>query len=327
MKHRTVRGLDVSELGLGAAQFGNLYRATSDAEVEGAVSEAWEAGIRYFDTAPHYGLGLSERRLGRELRAHPRHEYVLSTKVGRLLVANPAGAHTRDDEGFDVPASLRRKWDFSADGVRRSLEQSLERLGLDRVDIVYLHDPDDHLDQAIAEALPALARLRDEGVITAIGAGMNDSAALARIVAESDVDVVMCAGRYTLLEQGALDDLLPAAEHRGVGVVIAGVYNSGLLAQRRPPADAKFDYLPAPPELIERANRIADICESHSVTLPEAALAFPLQHSSTASVVVGARTAGQVRGTIERAGASIPVGLWSDLVSAGLLREESVGSA
>ncbi|MCG5467788.1 aldo/keto reductase, partial [Micromonospora sp. LAH09] len=209
-------------------------RATTDEEFASAVDTAWEAGVRYYDTAPHYGLGLSERRLGGALRHRPRDEYVVSTKVGRLLVPSPQDAHLRDSDGFDVPASHRRVWDFSRDGVLRSIEASLERTGLDRIDIVYLHDPDDHWEWAATEAVPALAELRDQGVVGAIGAGMNQSAMLARFVREADVDVMMCAGRYTLLEQGAADDLLPAAESRGVGVVIAGVYNSGLLSRDRP---------------------------------------------------------------------------------------------
>lgn len=207
--------LRLTELGFGAAQGGNLYRTTTDEEFTSAVDAAWEAGVRYFDTAPHYGLGLSERRLGAALRQRPRDEYVVSTKVGRLLVPSPQDAHLRDSDGFDVPATHRRVWDFSRDGVLRSIEASLDRTGLDRIDIVYLHDPDDHWEQAAHEAVPALIDLRDQGVVGAIGAGMNQSAMLARFVRETDVDVMMCAGRFTLLEQGAAADLLPAAENRG----------------------------------------------------------------------------------------------------------------
>ncbi|HTI22644.1 MAG TPA: aldo/keto reductase [Kutzneria sp.] len=310
----------LTSLGFGAAQGGNLYHATSDETFHAAVETAWDAGIRYFDTAPHYGLGLSERRLGAALRARPRDAFTLSTKVGRLLVPSPQTAHQRDPEGFDVPAALRREWDFSRDGVRRSLEASLQRTGLDRIDIVYLHDPDEHWEQAATQAVPALVELRDEGVIGAVGAGMNQSALLTRFVRETDVDLVMCAGRYTLLEQGALDDLLPAAEERGVGVVIAGVYNSGLLAQNRPPADATYNYRPAPAELIDRARRIAALCEAHGVTLPAAALAFVQAHPAVVSTVVGLRTAEQVHETLRRAGAPVPDELWPALRAAGLLR-------
>ncbi|RIQ18973.1 aldo/keto reductase [Jiangella rhizosphaerae] len=322
---RPARGADLglSELGFGAAQGGNLFRATSDDEFGAAVDAAWDAGIRYFDTAPHYGLGLSERRLGAALRGRPRGQFVVSTKVGRLLVPSPETAHLRDTEGFDVPADHRREWDFSRDGILRSLESSLERLGLDRVDVVYLHDPDDHWEQAVATAVPTLIELRDQGVVGAVGAGMNQSAMLARFVRETDIDIVMCAGRYTLLEQGALADLLPAAAGRGVGVVIAGVYNSGLLASERPPADATYDYRQAPARLIERVRAIAEVCEDYGVTLPEAALAFVRAHPAVVSTVVGMRSAGQVHETLRRAGVRVPEELWDSLRTADLLAPAS----
>jgi len=322
MMHRPLPrrpAIGLTAVGFGAAQGGNLYRATTDEAFTDAVDAAWNAGIRYFDTAPHYGLGLSERRLGISLRTRPRDDYVISTKVGRLLVPSPHTAHLRDPEGFDVAATHRRQWDFSRDGVRRSVEASLQRTGLDRLDIVYLHDPDEHWQQAAAEAIPALVELRDQGVIGAIGAGMNQSAMLTRFVQETDVDLVMCAGRYTLLEQGALHDLLPAAQQRGVGVVIAGVYNSGLLASERPPADATYNYQPAPPELIHRTIRIAAVCEAHGVTLPEAALAFVRSHRAVVSTVVGMRNQAQVAETMHRANATVPDTLWPALQAAGLI--------
>ncbi|SCF04722.1 D-threo-aldose 1-dehydrogenase [Micromonospora matsumotoense] len=309
----------LTELGFGGAQGGDLYRATTDEGFAAAVDTAWAGGLRYYDTAPHYGLGLSERRLGAALRTRPRDEYVVSTKVGRLLVPSPQDAHRRDPEGFDVPADHRRVWDFSRDGVLRSLESSLARTGLDRLDIVYLHDPDDHWEQAATEAVPALVELRDQGVVGAIGAGMNQSHLLTRFVRETDVDVVMCAGRYTLLEQGALADLLPAAEERGVGVVIAGVYNSGLLSRDRPPADATYNYQQAPPELLDRARRIADVCQAYGVTLPQAALAFVRSHPAVVSTVVGLRSSAQVTQTLARADADVPATLWPALRAAGLL--------
>ncbi|WP_116953532.1 aldo/keto reductase [Jiangella endophytica] len=313
--------LALTDLGFGAAQGGNLYRATSDDEFVAAVDAAWDAGIRYFDTAPHYGLGLSERRLGQALRWRPRDEFVVSTKVGRLLEPSPATAHLRDSEGFDVPADHRRVWDFSRDGILRSLESSLARLGLDRVDVVYLHDPDDYGDQAVETAVPALIELRDQGVVGAIGAGMNQSAMLARFVRETDIDLVMCAGRYTLLEQGALADLLPAATDRGVRVVIAGVYNSGLLASERPPAAATYDYQQAPAQLVERVRAIAEVCDAYGVTLPEAALAFVRAHPAVVSTVVGLRTASQVRETLRRARVNVPGDLWEALRTANLLND------
>ena len=322
---REVRGTGVrlTSLGYGAAQAGNLYRATTDAETQEAVDAAWDAGVRYFDTAPHYGLGLSERRLGASLAGRPRDEYVVSTKAGRLLVPSPETAHETDPDIFDVPAATRREWDFSRDGVLRSLEASLERTGLDRVDVVYLHDPDDHEEQAFAEAVPALVELRDQGVVGAIGAGMNQSAMLARFVAEADVDVVMCAGRFTLLEQPALADLLPAAVACGAAVVVAGVYNSGLLAREVVPDDATYDYAPAPAALLDRTRRVAAACADHGVTLPQAALAYVRAHPAVASTVVGLRTADQVRQAVDRHAAVVPADLWTDLVGRGLLAPEA----
>lgn len=316
-------GVRLTSLGYGAAQAGNLYRPTTDAETQEAFDVAWAAGVRYFDTAPHYGLGLSERRLGACLSGRPRDEYVVSTKVGRLLVPSPETAHEKDPDMFDVPADVRRVWDFSRDGVLRSLESSLERTGLDRIDVVYLHDPDEHEEQAFAEALPALVELREQGVVGAIGAGMNQSAMLARFVAEGDVDVVMCAGRFTLLEQPALGDLLPVAAGRGAAVVVAGVYNSGLLAREVVPDDATYDYAQAPPALLDRTRRIAAVCADHGVTLPQAALAYVRTHPAVASTVVGLRTADQVRQAVDRHTAVVPHDLWADLVDHGLLAPEA----
>ncbi|MFC0529328.1 aldo/keto reductase [Phytohabitans kaempferiae] len=309
----------LSELGFGAAQGGNLYRVRTDEEFAGAVDAAWDAGIRYFDTAPHYGLGLSERRLGAALRPRPRDEYVVSTKVGRLLVPSPETASSADSEGFAVAADHRRVWDFSRDGILRSLESSLERTGLDRIDVVYLHDPDDHWRQAVAEAVPALVELRDQGVIRAIGAGMNQSQMLTRFVRETDIDLVMCAGRFTLLEQGALDDLLPAADQHGVAVVVAGVYNSGMLAHDWPPANATYNYQQAPAELLDRAIHIARVCQSHGATLPEAALAYVRTHAAVVSTVVGMGSADQVNETVRRANANVPDDLWPALEAARLI--------
>lgn len=307
----------LSTLGLGGAQVGNLYREVSDAVAEATLAAAWDGGIRYFDTAPHYGLGLSERRFGGFLRQFPRDSYVLSTKVGRLLVRNPRFAGQPDTEGFAVPARTVRQWDFSRDGVRRSIEESLDRLGLDRIDVVYLHDPEGHWRQALDEGVPALLELRDEGVIGAFGAGMNLAAPLTELILGHGVDLVMCAGRYTLLEQAG--DLMAAAQERGVGVVIAGVYNSGLLARSRPGPDPKYDYAPAPQALVERVHTLADLCERHGVTLPEVALAFPLRHPAVVSVVVGAGTPEQVTQNVDRLATAIPQALWAELAASGLV--------
>jgi D-threo-aldose 1-dehydrogenase len=290
-----------------------------DDTAERTVAAAWELGIRWFDTAPHYGLGLAERRLGRALQGRPREAYVLSTKVGRRL--DPVGDPSGDDRanGFVVPATHVRRWDFSADGVRRSLEESLGRMGLDRVDVVLVHDADDHVEWALREAVPALVALREQGVVGAVGVGMNAAPPLARFVTESDIDTVLLAGRYTLLEQTALDDLLPLCSVRGVSVLAGGVFNSGLLARSRPDESATYDYAPAPKHLIERAHRLADVCERHGATLPQAALQFPLGHDAVSAVVVGARSPEEVEADVALGTTAVPTALWSDLVREGLL--------
>ena len=278
-----------------------------------ATAAAWAGGVRYFDTAPHYGLGLAESRLGRALAELPRDDYIVSTKVGRLLVPSPERAGELDDDGFIVPAATRRVWDFSRDGILRSVDASLDRLGLNDIDVLYLHDPDDHWLEASTTGMDALIELREQGVTHAIGAGMNQSAMLTEFVRRCDVDIVMLAGRYTLLDQSALGDLLPLALDRGIGVVAAGVYNSGLLALPDVPDDAHYEYRAAPPELIARAREIAAICRRHGVTLPDVALQFPLRHPAVISAVVGARDGAQVEASIERAAVEIPEELWSEL--------------
>ncbi|MEU6657476.1 aldo/keto reductase [Streptomyces sp. NPDC046821] len=310
-------GVEVSPLSFGAAAIGNLFTEVSDEDAYAAVEAAWDAGIRYFDTAPHYGLGLSERRLGAALASRDPSSYTLSTKAGRLLV--PTGERGGDDldNGFAVPATHRRVWDFSADGIRRSLEDSLTRLGLDRVDIVYLHDPDDHGEQAFREGYPALERLRAEGVVRAIGAGMNQAGMLTRFVRDTDVDVVLCAGRYTLLDQSALTELLPAAVKNGVSVVVGGAFNSGLLADPR--AGSTYNYTAASGELLQRALRIKAIAEGHGITLRAAALAFCAAHPEVASVLVGTRTAAEVRDCANQFATHVPPAFWQELRDTDLL--------
>jgi len=302
--------VEVTPLGFGAAGIGNLFTPITDDQAAEAVTAAWDKGIRYFDTAPHYGLGLSERRLGAALRDRPRTEYTLSTKVGRLLEPTDAGGDDLAAGGFAVPATHRRVWDFSADGVRRCLDASLERLGLDRVDVVYLHDPDDHADQVFREGYPALEKLRSEGVVGAIGAGMNQTAMLTRFVRETDVDVVLCAGRYTLLDRSALTDLLPAAEERGVSVVIGGAFNSGLLADPKP--GATYNYAAAPQELLDRALHLKEIADRHGITLRAAALAFCAAHPVVVSVLTGARSAAEVTDGAEQFATPVPDAFWKE---------------
>ncbi|MFF5932569.1 aldo/keto reductase [Streptomyces sp. NPDC012508] len=311
--------VQVTSLSFGAAGIGNLYSPVDGAQAEGAVDAAWDAGIRSFDTAPHYGLGLSEERLGAALRTRPRDAYVLSTKVGRLL--RPFGGGGDDlADGFAVPATHRRVWDFSADGVRRSIQESLLRLGHDRVDIVYLHDPDDHAEEAFRQAYPELERLRAEGVIGAIGAGMNQTGMLTRFVRDTDVDVVLCAGRYTLLDRSALTDLLPEAAARGKSVVIGGVFNSGLLADPRP--GATFDYTAAPPHLLDRALRLQSVAERHGVPLRALAVRFPFGHPAVASVLVGTRSAHEVRDAADQFARPVPADVWTELRDEGLLPDD-----
>jgi D-threo-aldose 1-dehydrogenase len=306
----------VSELGFGAAPIGNLYTAISDDEARATVDAAWDAGMRYFDTAPHYGLGLSERRLGSALSRYARDDYVVSTKVGRLLVPNPAPTGSDLLSGlFDVDDSLTRQLDYSPDGVRRSLDESLERLGLDRIDIVLVHDPVDFMDSVIADTIPALIRLRDQGVIGAVGIGMNLWEPLRRAVMETDIDVVMIAGRWTLLDRSAAP-LLDACEQNDCSVLAAAPFNSGLLAQRWPQAGSRFDYGPASDEVLERARAIAAACNANGASLPQAALQFPLRHPSVASVVAGMGTAGQVTENAALLAGPVTEAAWDSIAGA-----------
>jgi D-threo-aldose 1-dehydrogenase len=309
-------GLRVSALALGTAPLGNLFAPVAEEDAAATVGSALEAGLTYVDTAPHYGLGLAERRLGRLLAGVPRDRFVVSTKVGRL-VRPLAPGETADPEGFADSPPARRVWDLSGDGVRRSLEESLERLGLDRVDILLLHDPDDHEREAYEQAVPALIELRDQGVVTAIGAGMNQAEMLTRFVRDLDIDVVLVAGRYSLLDQRALAELLPTCAARGTAVVVGGVFNSGLLADPRP--GATFDYAPAPPELVDRAARLAEVCARHGTPLRAAALAFPFGHPAVTSVLVGARSAAEVKDAVACFEWPVAGELWAELVATGLL--------
>ena len=303
----------LTELGFGTSRLGNLYAAIDDDTAAATVDAAWDAGIRYFDTAPHYGLGLAERRLGKALADRPRDDLVVSTKVGRLLEPNPRP--TGSDlgaGGFDTRDDLVRRFDYSRDGVRRSLEASLERLGLDRVDVVLVHDPDDFVDEAIRSAVPALVELRDEGMVEAVGVGMNQWEAPLRIVRETDVDVVMLAGRWTLLDRTGAP-LLDACAERGISVLDAGPFNSGMLAMPWPDEGATFDYSPADEGLLARAQALATVCRRHDLALPAAALRFPLRSDVVASVVAGMGTAEEVRSNVEWLEADVAEAAWADL--------------
>ncbi|GAB3632913.1 aldo/keto reductase [Microbacterium shaanxiense] len=313
--------LQLPMLGYGAANVGNLFRELSDDEAWAVLDAAWDSGVRYYDTAPHYGLGLSERRLGAFLQTKPRDEFVLSTKAGRLLRPNPdheGGLDTAHD--FFVPDDLQRVWDFSDAGIRASLDESRERLGLDRIDLVYLHDPERHdLDLALAEAFPSLEMIRAEGAVQAIGVGSMTSEALARSVREADLDIIMIAGRYTLLEQPAATEVLPACHDRGTGVVAASVFNSGLLAKAEPTRDGRYEYGGVPDEIWDRLQRIVSVCRAHEVPLPAAAIQFPLRDTATRSVVLGSSRPEQVRQNAELAALAIPDDFWAELVADGLI--------
>lgn len=313
-------GVVVPPLSLGTAPLGNLYAEVPDDQAYETVRTALLAGMTYVDTAPHYGLGIAERRVGEVLGGLPgaeRDGLVVSTKVGRLLRSPRPGETVRQPEQFANVPPYTRVWDFSRDGVRRSIEESLERLRLDRVDVVYLHDPDDHEREAFETGYPALAELRDEGVVGAIGAGMNQAEMLTRFVRETDVDAVLCAGRYTLIDQTALRELMPACVERGTSVVIGGVYNSGLLADPRP--GAPYDYAAAPREVVAHARRLAEVCGRHGVPLRAAALRFAAAHPAVATVLLGARSPQEVEDNVAMAGYDVPHAMWEELRAEGLL--------
>ncbi len=264
--------------------------------------------MRFFDTAPLYGHGIAERRLGEVLRTKPRHEFVLATKVGRLL---RAGAPPEPGQSYvDVPP-VNPVFDFSYEGVMRSVEESLERLGLDRIDVLHIHDPDDHHDEAISGAYRALDRLRTEGSIGAVGAGMNQAEMLVRFAREARFDCFLLAGRYTLLDRTGARELLPECVERGIGIIAGGVFNSGILANPR--SGGTFNYAAAQPDVVARAQRLADTCERHGVELKAAALQFPLRHPAVSTVLTGCRSVAEVEENVRLFGAAIPEALWSEL--------------
>lgn len=303
-------GVSVSRLGLGTATLGGLYSAMSEADVSDVIQTALDLGISYIDTAPHYGKGTSERRLGRFLKEVPRASYVLSTKVGRLLVPTTNG----DDPDFaDADQSVERVFDFSASGIEKSLEESLLRLNQDFVEIVFIHDPDDHADQAIKEAYPVLEKLRAKGLIKSIGVGMNQTAIPTRFINETDIDVVLIAGRYSLLDQSAELDLLPAALRKNVAVIVGGVFNSGILAN--PVPGSTYDYVPASESVLGRARAINEVLREFDVTIAQAALQFPFQHQAVKSVLVGCRTGMEVRENIGHFNNPVPDEAWKALAA------------
>lgn len=313
-------GLELPRIGFGTASLGNFLGVVPEKQAVGTLALAYDAGIRYFDTAPLYGHGLSEERLAKTLADRPRDELVISTKVGRLLRPDAPRDESQYYEGEsfykDVPA-VGPVWDFSYEGVRTSFEESLQRLQLDRVDILNLHDPDNHFDEASTTAYRALHDLRESGVVRGIGAGANNTPILTRLVESVDLDVVLLAGRYTLLDQASLSDLLPACRDNGTSVIIGGVFNSGILIDPSP--DARFDYIPASETMLEKARRIREVCDRHGVPLAAAAIQFPLAHPQVASVLIGARSVEELQMDLDLLEVDIPFALWRDLRTAGLL--------
>ena len=320
---RVIAKLRASPLGFGGAPLGNLFRALSDEAAHAVVDHAYGAGVRYFDTAPHYGHGRSERRIGDALRARARDGYLLSTKVGRLL--EPRTDAPRDQHGYVDTLPFVQRYDYSAEGVRRSLADSLQRLGLARVDLVYVHDIDRdthgeaharRLADALAGALPALAELKGEGSIEGYGLGVNDVAICRQVLAYADVDVILLAGRYTLADQSALAELLPECERRGVAVLLGGPFNSGILATGARPADGSqpyFNYAPAAPEIVARVAAIERICAEFAVPLPAAALQFPAAHPAVTSVIPGVRSIPEFAANLRLSRYAIPEAFWSAL--------------
>jgi len=305
----------VTKLVFGGAPIGGLFAAVGEDDAQATLEAAWDAGIRAFDTAPHYGVGLSESRIGRFLAGRPRGEYVLATKVGRLLEATDDDVDGADS--FYGTPRRKRVRDYSRDGVLASLEASTRRLGTDRVDIALIHDPDAHGRQALDEAYPALADLRAQGVVGAVGVGMNQAEMLEWFLPRADLDCVLIAGRYTLLDQGAGRTLLPECQRRGVAVLAGGVFNSGILAG--PGSSPTFDYRPASPGMLRRAQRIAAVCARHGCAIGAAALQFPLRHPAVTAVVVGARSSAEMAADAAFLARDVPDALFAELAAEGLI--------
>lgn len=326
-------GLTFTELGFGTAPLGNLYKAISDEDARAILDAAWNGGVRYFDTAPLYGLGLSETRLNPFLRGKPRDEYVLSSKVGRLIQACAPEYRAGVGKWFDVPCR-RENFDYSYDGVMRSFEHSFSRLGVDRIDILYVHDlcvfthgskeaSDMRIEEFFAgRGYDAMVSLRDQGLIRAIGGGINEWEVCQTLAERGDFDLFLLAGRYTLLEQTALDSFLPLCEQRGIGIVTGGPYNSGILASGAKPG-AFYNYDPAPQHILDKVNAIESVCNDHAVRMVDAAFQFPLLHPAHVAVIPGGQSAAEMAANLQAAATSIPAALWDDLKSAGLLREDA----
>jgi D-threo-aldose 1-dehydrogenase len=321
-------GIPLTVLGFGSTGLGNLYRSQTEDGAMATVQAAYDAGIRYYDTAPLYGFGLAEHRIGAALRRIPR-DIVLSTKAGWRLHRREAGAPPAgpSDTLFDTPAPFAPRIDYSYDGVMRSFEDSLQRLGSDHVDILLLHDCDrrNHGDnyqtrfrEAVDGAARALVSLREQGAVRGIGAGLNEWQACQDFAEACDFDCFLLAGRYSLLDQTAAASLLPLCERRGIGIILGGPYNSGILATGPIPG-AMYDYAPAAPEILERTHAIAAICARHGIPLRAAALQFPLSHPTIATIIPGARDVAEVEENLALITQTIPDALWQELRQAGFI--------
>jgi D-threo-aldose 1-dehydrogenase len=324
-------GVEVTIMGCGGAPLGNMYEGFPDAQARATLEAAYDAGIRYFDTAPLYGFGLSEHRLGEALRGKERAGLVLSTKVGRLL--EPGDPATLDHGQFKGGLPFGQVYDYSYDGVMRSLEDSLQRLGTWRIDVLLVHDLDvwthgseDARRARVAEFMAggyrAMILLREQGAVRAIGAGVNETAACQDLAERGDFDCFLLAGRYTLLEQGPLDEFLPLCERRQIALIVGGAYNTGILATGATPG-AYFQYAPAPPEIMERVRRIEAVCARHGARLPNAALQFPLGHPAVATIALGMRAPEEVAQNVEIFEPEIPADFWAELKHEGLLRADA----
>jgi D-threo-aldose 1-dehydrogenase len=323
--------LKVTIMGFGGAPLGNMYRALSDEDARATVRTCFAAGIGYFDTAPLYGFGLSEHRVGEALRGAARDDFVLSTKVGRLL--RPGDPETLKHGQFKNALPFAQVYDYSYDGVMRSVEDSLQRLGMHRIDIMLVHDLDvwthgseaarqERVAEFMAGGYRAMVELRDAGAVRAIGAGVNETAACQDLALRGDFDCFLLAGRYTLLEQAPLDEFLPLCRERRIALIIGGAYNTGILATGAIEG-AYFQYAPAPPEIMARVRRIEAVCARHGVRLPTAALQFPLGHPAVATVIPGTRSPAEVEQNLAIFAPDVPADFWAELKHDGLLREDA----
>lgn len=331
--------VELAAFGLGCAGIGGLFQDVSEAQAIATVDAAWVQGVRYFDTAPYYGYTKSEHRLGAALRHHPRDDFVLSTKVGRLMTPRPRLGSHGADTGWANPLPFEPVYDYTRDGILRSFEDSLQRLGVARIDILLVHDIGAathgernayYWSQLTGGGFRALEELRAAGVVGAVGIGVNEGAVILDAMREFDLDCALLAGRYTLLEQSALDSVFPECQRRGVGVLLGGVFNSGILAQGLEGScdtsggtDFKFDYGAAPPDVIHRVSRIKTVCANYGVALRAAALQFPYAHAAVSCVLTGARDPGELNQNAHALNQSIPEGFWRSLRELGLMREDA----